>query len=178
MNIYPRTGPRVLHSTLSPIYSACPLCSYYLGMLCESRICIALPLTVDLVFIFRQQCKVLSPYTKPRLHLVESDAASVPCTTMSSPNHIMSSFSQAGSSTTHTTANSPKIFRSFCTSINLHTYLCCVTGSQARQSNSCRVKPVTSSMPRHGRVTPRPYMSRQTSSVPHHMLHMPRQTPP
>jgi len=82
-------------------------------MLCASRICIALALTIDLMFIFRQQCEVLSPYAKPRLHLVESDAASVLCTTMSSPNHIMSSFSQAGSSTTHTTANSPNIFAAF-----------------------------------------------------------------
>jgi hypothetical protein len=154
MNIYPRTSPRVLHSNLSPIYSACPLCSYYLGMLCKSRICIALPLTVDLMFIFRQQCKVLSPYAKPRLHLVESDAASVPCATMSSSNHIMSSFSQARSSTTHTTANSPKIFRSFCTSINLHTYQCRVTGSQARQSNLCRVM-AASHRGRTCRVRPR-----------------------
>ncbi|KAG2127057.1 hypothetical protein BD769DRAFT_1460907 [Suillus cothurnatus] len=82
-------------------------------MLCASCICIALALTIDLMFIFRQQCEVLSPYAKPQLHLVESDIASVLCTTMSSPNHIMSSFSQAGSGTTHTMANSPNIFAAF-----------------------------------------------------------------
>ncbi|KAG2148541.1 hypothetical protein BD769DRAFT_1412798 [Suillus cothurnatus] len=41
------------------------------------------------------------------------ECSSVLCTTMSSPNHIMSSFSQAGSGTTHTTANSPNIFAAF-----------------------------------------------------------------
>jgi hypothetical protein len=58
------------------------------------------------MFIFRQQYEVLSPYAKPWLHLVESDAASVLCTTISS-------FSQAESSTTHTMANSPNIFTAF-----------------------------------------------------------------
>jgi hypothetical protein len=112
MNIYLHTGPRVLHSPLTNV-TVLVLCSNYLGMLWASCIYIALAQTIDLMFIFRQQYEVLSPYAKPQLHLVESDAASVLCTTMSSCNHIMSSFSQAGSSTTHTTANSPNIFAAF-----------------------------------------------------------------
>jgi len=68
MNIYPHTGPRVLHS---------PLTNCTLLVLCV-RITLeyCVPLTIDLMFIFKQQCEVLSPYAKPRLHLVESDAAS------------------------------------------------------------------------------------------------------
>ncbi|KAG2120186.1 hypothetical protein BD769DRAFT_1019616 [Suillus cothurnatus] len=58
---------------------------------------------------------------------------------MSSPNHIMSSFSQAGSSTTHTTANSPNIFAAFVL---------------ARQSNLCRVNAASRS--RYSRVKPHP----------------------
>jgi hypothetical protein len=45
------------------------------------------------------------------------------------PNHTMSSFSQAGSSTIHTMTSSPQHLRSSCTNVSLHAYLCCITFS-------------------------------------------------
>jgi len=98
MNIYLHTGPRVLHAPLTNLTvivlrlrttECCVYLVFVLDCLCQT------PVTIDLIFISRRQCQVLSQYVKPRLHLIESDAESILCTTMSSPNHTMSSFSQA-----------------------------------------------------------------------------------
>jgi hypothetical protein len=82
---------------------------------------------------------------------LDSTLSSLESTTMSSPNHIMSSFSQAGSSTTHTMTN---YLRSFCTSINLHNYLCRVTGTSKQF-----VPRQTSSIIDHGRSCIRSHLN-------------------
>ncbi|KAG2035853.1 hypothetical protein BDR03DRAFT_961143 [Suillus americanus] len=82
-------------------------------MFCASCVCIVLSLIIDPTFVFRQQCELFYHCVKSRPHLIKSGS----CTTMSS-------FSQAGSSTTHTTTSSPQHLCSVRTNVNLHIYLC------------------------------------------------------
>ncbi|KAG2039244.1 hypothetical protein BDR03DRAFT_254654 [Suillus americanus] len=79
---YDFSGAGIIRSPHQFKYSACPL--------------------------FGNVIAVLSHCVKPRPHLVKSDPASVLCTTTSSPNHAMPSFSLAGSSTIHTTTSPPQ----------------------------------------------------------------------
>lgn len=145
MNIYLCIGLRVLHSP-HQFYSACPSCSYYFGM------------------FYRQRCEILSHCVKPWLHLVESDATSVLCATMSSPDHIMSSFSQA-----------LLILRQVIPTSSQLPYLCkCPHLPMPPRRAICTASNLiyAASLPRHCRITPRLYIPCQTSWI----SSVPRQT--